>query len=220
MFRAVSILVFLAVAGALVVRIAFSSRNVRDIAPGGRRFSLWEALIHLVAAGAFVVLAVTGYVPVLFQDKPVLGLWGLAHVGAAPVFALSMALLTLTWAEHCRYGRHDLPWTAAPSPTLGGAPRVDRYTGRQKTFMWVSALLAAVIIITGVGRMVPVFASAGQDLLLQIHRSASLVFVVRVMLHLAPPAKHQRGGGAGDSSDTRARGLSHSGTQAGGQLEE
>jgi cytochrome b subunit of formate dehydrogenase len=112
-------------------------------------------------------LAATG-IGVFILGKPPMTHWVLmAHIAAAPLFALGLAGVALTWADLCRRGS---------SARLGPVAKV---------LLWVILVCGLVVVVTGVTPMTPLFGTTGQRVLYLIHRYAGIVLALVILLHLA-----------------------------------
>ncbi len=112
------------------------------------------------------VLAASG-IGVFALGRPPMTHWVLmAHIAAAPVFAVGLAAVALTWADLCRKGSN---------PRLGAAAKV---------LLWIILACGLVVILTGVTPMTPLFGSNGQHVLYLTHRYSGIVLAVAVLLHL------------------------------------
>src|SRR5512146_1423162 len=69
-----------------------------------------KKLAHLVSLICFLVLALTGFWPVLVRREHISGYLMMIHATFAPVFALCLAVLALTWAGENRFTAGDCPW--------------------------------------------------------------------------------------------------------------
>jgi len=151
-----------------------------------RRFSLWERFIHAITLLGFLTLAVTGLVPVILQGSAMHGWFWVIHLTAAPVFSIGLIFLVITWAKDGFFASCDVEWAMKFGGYLWGdkhAP-AERFNAGQKAYFWAVALMGLVSLITGLGRAVPVFDAAGQDVLYQIHRYTALLFVMGGIVHL------------------------------------
>jgi len=123
-------------------------------------------LSYATVCAAGLVLAATG-IGTFALDKAPMTHWVLmAHVAAAPVFALGLAALALTWSSLARGG--------AESP-LGDAA---------KAMLWVVLMAGLVVTVSGVLPMTPLFGTPGQHLLYLTHRYSAMVLSAAVLLHL------------------------------------
>ena len=67
-------------------------------------------LVYLVALFSFVVLALTGFYPVLILGRHITGYLVMIHATFAPVFAVCLAILAVLWARQCCFVPGDWPW--------------------------------------------------------------------------------------------------------------
>jgi len=186
MFR---ILAIIAICGAVAVAaVHFLLVGLRRLGlevgpPEVRRLSLWERLVHALTMLSFLVLAVTGFLASLAGHR-MTGYSLMLHCTAAPAFIIGLAFMTLTWAEDCRYARHDLDWLRA-CPCLKreeGAP-AGRFDAAQKTFFWLVALLGIPVALSSVLSMFPLAGTTGQELLYETHRYSALLLVMVTIVH-------------------------------------
>jgi hypothetical protein len=118
----------------------------------------------LCAAGLF--LAATGLGTFAAGKAPMTHWVLMAHVAVAPLFALGLAAVALTWSGLCRGG--------VDSPLSGPA----------KAMLWVVLLAGLVVTLSGVVPMTPLFGTRGQHILYLTHRYGSMVLTAAVLLHL------------------------------------
>lgn len=181
----------LAVAGTLLAIVAHyfafgpRHREVEQLPLEVRRFSWWSVGLHLVVVAAFLALAGTGAIAVA-RSSSLTGLALALHLSAAPVFAVAFTLVFVTWAEACRFAGHDWEWAKRAGGYLGGRQDVPagRFNAGQKAFFWAVGLLALLVILSGLGRLAPVFDDAGQAVLYQVHRCAALLLILSFLVHL------------------------------------
>lgn len=150
------------------------------------RYGRIERLIHLGSSVGFALLVVTSFLPVL-TGRPLGGWLLIIHVGASPVFFLSLLAGLLVWGEDCCYSKADCDWLGMALRHPLGDPGERGATGRfdpvQKTYFWMAGVLGLVLLLTMLLSMVPLFGTQGQRLLLTIHRWAALVLLVLTVLH-------------------------------------
>jgi cytochrome b subunit of formate dehydrogenase len=125
-----------------------------------------------IMCAAGVVLAVTG-IGTYALGHPPMTHWALmTHVAAAPLFALALAGVALTWAGACTRGA------------------VSGLSGLAKFLFWVILLCGLIVLLTGVVPMTPVFGTRGQHTLYLLHRYSAIVLTAAILLHL--PALFRR----------------------------
>lgn len=163
MFRIIAVCGILFVVGIMTLYSAFV-RGRRAIAAKGERtvfrFSFLERGLHALITFCVLVLGGTGFVSVFVYNAPLSGWLGLAHMAAAPVFAVTSVIILLIWAED------------------------DRFDAWQRWFLWLTSLCAVLVMLTGLGRMCPVFSPEGQVILYEVHRYSALVLVLCMIFHL------------------------------------
>jgi hypothetical protein len=123
-------------------------------------------LSYVVLCVAGLVLAFTGLGTFAFGRPPMTHWVLMAHVAVAPLFALGLAAVALTWSGLCRGG--------ADSPLNISA----------QALLWVVLLAGLVVILSGVLPMTPLFGTPGQHLLYLTHRYSAIVLTAAVLLHL------------------------------------
>jgi cytochrome b subunit of formate dehydrogenase len=146
-------------------------------------------LAYLVAVLSFVVLALTGFYPVLVLGEHISGYLVMVHATFAPVFAVCLAFLAVVWARNCRFTQGDWPWfeRIVKRVTLAGSSveksfRKSSGLGQKITF-WLVVFLALPLGLSIVLSMFPLFGTHGQELLLGAHRGIALIFAPVAILH-------------------------------------
>jgi formate dehydrogenase subunit gamma len=187
MFYIVTIVgVGLVVVAALVhFALNLAGRKAAPIAPGPRvrRYNLWERLVHLALVASALTLAVTGFFPALRGERLSQYLL-LTHAAVAPVFAVSLAAMMLTWAGDCTFQRHDREWIRRRGWLLVGQELpAGRFDAAQKIGFWLLGLLGLVLIVTMTLSMMPIFGQDGLAVLLVVHRYAALLMLMTLVMH-------------------------------------
>lgn len=207
MFETIAILVFLATIGGILVHwFAFpASSECRDGALRGfvhvvslllieQRASLLGALkklCYLVSVVCFLVLGVTGFYSLLVHGEHISGYLMMIHATFAPIFAICLAVLAITWAGQYRFSKGDCPWLqgllrrvtrlrilaeAAEGPCKCAATA-------EKMAFWVIVVLALPLILSVVLSMLPLYGTHWQEFAMAVHRWTALVFAVVVLVH-------------------------------------
>lgn len=112
------------------------------------------------------LLAASGIGVFIFGNPPMTHWVLMAHMAAAPIFALGLGAVALTWADLCR---------------KDSRPRLGAYA---KVLFWIILTCGLVVMLSGVVAMTPLFGTEGQHLLYLTHRYAGIVMAVAVLLHL------------------------------------
>ncbi|MBN2312712.1 MAG: cytochrome b/b6 domain-containing protein [Sedimentisphaerales bacterium] len=145
-------------------------------------------LVYLVAVFSFVVLALTGFYPVLVLGEHITGYLVMIHATFAPVFAGCLAVLAVMWARQCRFTPGDLPWferlVQRLTLTEGDEARQNRNSclGQKITF-WLIIFLALPLGLSILLSMFTLFGTYWQEMLLMIHRYTAYIFTVVVVVH-------------------------------------
>ncbi len=148
-----------------------------------------KKLAYLVALVCFVVLALTGFWPLLVRGEHISGYLMMIHATFAPVFALCLAILAVTWAGANRFTAEDCPWMQR---LLRRATRLhvaaEDKPGRcavlwYKATFWLLMFLALPLILSIVISMFHILGTSWQHFTMAIHRWTGLVFAVVVILH-------------------------------------
>lgn len=152
--------------------------------PGQGRLAGLTRLAYLLTFVSFGILAVTGFGPLLFVARPLSGFPLMAHLVAAPVFAVGLAYLTLLWAHHHRFepGEWQRVKPVRRMAEDGGGPS-GRFTFGEKVSFWLVILLALPVILSIVLSMFPLFGTEGQVWLLDLHRYSAVLLVMAVLVH-------------------------------------
>ena len=147
-----------------------------------------KKLCYLLAALSFVILAITGSYPLLIQGEHISGYLMMIHATFAPIFALCLAILALTWASHFRFAKDDCPClqrllrrvTRLRIPVPEG--QCQWTSVGQKAAFWAVVALSLPLILSILLSMFHLFGTHWQELLLAIHRWTAVVFGIAVIL--------------------------------------
>lgn len=148
-----------------------------------------KKLCYLVTAVCFVVLAITGFWPVLVRGEHISGFLMYIHATFAPIFALCMAILAVTWAGGHRFTADDCPWLSRllrRFTRLQVAP--DHRPWRcslvlYKATFWLVLFLMLPLILSIVVSMFHILGTPWQTFTLALHRWTSVVFAIVVIIH-------------------------------------
>lgn len=151
-------------------------------------------LAYLLTLIGFVILAVTGFGPLLFVARPLSGFPLMTHLVAAPVFAVGLAYLTLMWAYHHRFdlGQWQRAKLLRRDGGVGEGPP-GRFAFGEKVSFWLVILLALPVILSIVLSMFPLFGTDGQEWLLGLHRYSAVLLVMAVLVHTYLTLLHAAG---------------------------
>lgn len=121
---------------------------------------------YIVMCLGALVLTATGVAETFFGNPPMTHWKLMIHISAAPVFALGLAAVALSWAEVCRQGA---------GPRLGPVARA---------LFWIVLTCGLVVMLTGVLPMTPFFGTRGERWLYLTHRYAGITMAGMIVLHL------------------------------------
>jgi cytochrome b subunit of formate dehydrogenase len=135
--------------------------------PAPLRVSCLGKLAYLLMMAGALVLALTGIGTFISGHAPMTGWCLMAHVAAAPAFAIGLAFVALTWSDRNRF-------SCARS----------HFSGLTKLLLWMILLCGLLVILSGVVPMTPVFGTSGQHLLYLTHRYGGITMTALLVLHL------------------------------------
>jgi thiosulfate reductase cytochrome b subunit len=127
------------------------------------RLGAIRKLLYLLSLLCFFGLVITGFYPVIVLSESISGYWLILHVCFAPVFAASLAVLSVMWAGNCSLRK--------------GEPNL------QKICFWLIIFLVIPVILSIVLSMFNFFGTTAQELLLQVHRYGALFLALIVIVH-------------------------------------
>lgn len=122
---------------------------------------------YFLMAISALVLAATGIITFATGHAPMTHWTLMLHVSAAPVFAIGLALVALTWSDRNRFGC-----------------ATEQRSCLTKTLLWLILLCGLLVILTGVVPMLPIFGTPGQHTLYLTHRYAGITMACLLILHL------------------------------------
>jgi len=146
-------------------------------------------LAYLLALVSFVVLALTGFYPVLILGEHISGYLLMLHVTFAPVLTVCVAVLAILWASNCRFTAGDWPLFERIVQRITSVKSVDKTAkGKssglgQKITFWLIIFLTLPLALSIVISMFTLFGTHWQEILLGLHRDIAYIFAVVVILH-------------------------------------
>ncbi len=138
---------------------------------------------YWVTLGSVFVLALTGFLPVIIFGQSISNVPLLLHLVLAPLFAIGVAALALFWARRHSFNQNDFETLQQSISTKNSKIPLTSPTVWQKLCFWASVLLAALVIISTVLMMYPLYGTSGQEWLLHVHGYAGLLLLMVVILH-------------------------------------
>ncbi|NUO84431.1 hypothetical protein HUU05_30515 [candidate division KSB1 bacterium] len=134
----------------------------------------------------FVILAVTGFAPVLLFGAHMSGVLMILHVTVAPIFVVGAVALTLMYAQRQTFNQTD--WDYCRQLVRRKLTNKNIFAAGlsfwKKTSFWLLLLLTVPVVMSVVLMMYPWFGTEGQHALLQWHRYGAFFLTLVLILHL------------------------------------
>jgi cytochrome b subunit of formate dehydrogenase len=111
------------------------------------------------------------------------------HATFAPIFAICLAALAVSWASSHSFNKSDWPWLRdllrrVISLKIPVSESIEPSSQLfEKTGFWLIVFLALPLILSIIVSMFSIFGTAGQNFLLATHRWTALVFAVVAIIH-------------------------------------
>jgi formate dehydrogenase subunit gamma len=159
-------------------RPAVGAKNVR-------RYGVWERLVHVALVVSFLVLAGTGFWASIGWGGPMRGYILMTHTTFGAVFAVSVAMMLVTWATDHALARADGQWLRRGGclSAAGDLP-AGRFDAGQKLYFWFAGATTLVLLLSMLLSMIPWLGTDGQVLMYDVHRWTALALVVGTLWHL------------------------------------
>jgi len=165
-----------------IQEIFFAFKNIKKTPPSDY-FVIFRKTIYFLTILCVLILAFTGFLPVLFGSH-LSGYLLLIHVSVAPIFAICMALISLIWANQKRFDRLNWEWFRKLfKKNRNQSNSVQFYNCTEKVFFWFLLILALIIILSILLSMLKYFGTGAQEFLIQLHRFSALFFVIASCYH-------------------------------------
>jgi cytochrome b subunit of formate dehydrogenase len=201
MFRIISLLGLAGIAAAVVwalrsrrIEVAGTSQTLRQQSLGlAENFRQWRSLpaaarlatlmrfFYLATLGCVLVLAITGFLPVIILGDHISDFALTLHMILAPLFAIGMVALAVFWAHRHRFNAND--WRQLLRREKSAVPQANPDVW-QKICFWSGALLAVPILVSIILIMYPLLGTGAQASLLHWHGYAGLLLLAVVGLHM------------------------------------
>ncbi len=142
--------------------------------------------IYRLSLLLFMILAVTGFAPVLLFGWHMSGVAMILHVTIAPIFAVGAVALALMYAQSQTFNQTD--WDYFRQLVRRKLTNKNIFAAGlafwKKASFWLMLLLTVPVIASVVLMMYPWFGTAGQHALLQWHRYSAFFLTLVLILHL------------------------------------
>ncbi|HEX7572301.1 MAG TPA: hypothetical protein VF514_04355 [Bacteroidota bacterium] len=165
----------------------FLLRQFRDFRHGRRNaggLSRVRRIITIVSSGLFLILALTGFLPVIFLGIHLSGVLLVIHVTVAPLFAVSLSALALLWAHRLRFDESD--WQIALGSGRWESSRKDALIRLAlKVGFWIVLSLSLPLMLTVILGLFPLFGTEGEALLIRLHGYSALLLMMSALGELS-----------------------------------
>lgn len=165
----------------------FLLRQFRDFRHGRGNaggLSRVRRISTIVSIGLFLILALTGLLPVIVLGMHLSGLLLVIHVTVAPLFAISLSALALLWAHRLRFDESD--WQIALGSGRWESPRKDALIRfALKVGFWIVLSLSLPLMLTVILGLFPLFGTDGEALLIRLHGYSALLLMMTALGELS-----------------------------------
>lgn len=124
------------------------------------------------------IMAVTGFLPIIFTGEHLTGILLLIHVTVAPLISVTFATLVILFAHSSRFDETDL--IAVKENSISKL----NDSGKLKIIFWIIAFFSIPAMLSIILGMFPIFGTDGQVTLLEIHRYSVLIITIMVILYV------------------------------------
>jgi formate dehydrogenase subunit gamma len=180
---------FFAIRGRIRIESGWSGRMII-------RFGAFERFVHWLTAVSFILLALTG-LNVLYGRYVLLPILGPAafsgltlackyvHNFTSFAFMLGILLMFVMWLRHNLPTRADLKWLARGGGlfTRGSHPPAYKFNAGQKLIFWAVVLLGALLSVSGLLLLFPLWwADLHETQLAQLGHAVLAMFMIAVII--------------------------------------
>jgi hypothetical protein len=144
---------------------------------GADKIAVLRGATYFITASFFVLLALTGFMPILFAGSHVTGILLIVHVTVAPLFALALTVLALLWAHRLRYDGGD--WRVIQN-VLSRRPLQRQPLVRLvlKTGFWFVMFFSLPLMLTVILELFPLSGTEGEEFLIRLHGYSALLLLI------------------------------------------
>ena len=149
----------------------------------GKILLLLRSMVYSLTALLFLLLAMTGFLPILFLGKHLTGIMLVLHVTIAPLFALSLASLALLWAHRLRFDAADWRFlTGNRQPRSRNKDSLVRFA--LKTGFWLVLVFSLPLMLTVILELFPLFGTEGEEFLIRSHGYSALLLTLVALIDI------------------------------------
>ena len=155
----------------IVISLFISDLRVQSI------FVKIRTYVVLLSIIFFVLLLLSGFIPVVITGTNITGIWLIIHVTVAPIFIASFMLFVILSAHNQRFSSTDFEFLKTVSTDKKDLTKQFVFT--QKMIFWLFTVIVVPTALSIILQMYPLFNTIGQEFLLDVHRyCALLLFIV------------------------------------------
>ena len=152
----------------VLIAIALPLLDLALFRPGRRamanaRFRHIERLIYFVFLLAVLLQALSSFGMILVGEPRMRGWMLILHMSVAGLFAVTLTALALLWAEQSTFTRADAE---------------NRFFVGEKVAFWLTVAVGFATILSAMLGMMSWFGTAGQMVLLNVHRYSALILLI------------------------------------------
>ena len=137
-----------------------------------------------VSLFTFILLAITGTLPVIAFNKHISGILLIIHVTIAPVFVAALALTALFWANFKQFDDSDLELIKkVRNDDKDQRPAYYLQTYWLKILFWMFLAFSIPASLSMIFSMFPYFGTDGQNAMLAIHQYSTLFLLIIVFFY-------------------------------------
>jgi hypothetical protein len=153
--------------------------------PGGKLTGLGNIrrIAAILSSLLFLILALTGFPPVLLFGSHLSGLLLVIHVTVAPLFALALSALAFLWADRLRFDESD--WRVVER-ALRREPHPKDVLLRFafKLGFWIVLTLSLPLMLSIILGLFPLFGTDGEALLIRFHGYSALLLMIAALAEI------------------------------------
>ncbi len=138
-----------------------------------------KIFFYVFTTSLFLIMAISAFLPTIFLDGNLSGIFLLIHVSIAPFFAISLAISIVLFVHSNRFDKND--FTSQLDLNNNKPPKLNN-DGYLKIIFWLINLFSLPAIISIILNMFPLFGTEGQNILLEVHRYSTLLLFILLIL--------------------------------------
>jgi len=140
-------------------------------------------IVYRMTVICFFILALTGFLPVVFLGEHLTGTLLIIHVTIAPLFALLLAAIALLWAHRLRLREDD--WRCLVKLWKRQRPDKDALSRcLLRAGFWLILLVSLPLILSVILGLYPLFGTEGIELLVSLHAYSALVLTLLALIEI------------------------------------